>query len=50
MREERRWPVKKPQEPSAGDGACETLAQLRLEERRAEKVLEKQRRAKERGR
>lgn len=47
MREERRWPVKKPQQPSVGDGACETLAQLRLEERRAEKVREKQRQAKE---
>ncbi|XP_059685675.1 coiled-coil domain-containing protein 15 isoform X2 [Gavia stellata] len=35
------------QEPSLGEGACETLARLKLEERRVEKVKEKQQRNKE---
>ncbi|XP_074417365.1 coiled-coil domain-containing protein 15 isoform X2 [Larus michahellis] len=35
------------QEPSLGEGACETLAQLKLEERRAEKVKDKRQRNKE---
>ncbi|KAK4809413.1 hypothetical protein QYF61_009668 [Mycteria americana] len=35
------------QEPSPGEGACETLAQLRLEERRVKKIKENQQRNKE---
>ncbi|KAM6334657.1 coiled-coil domain-containing protein 15 [Alca torda] len=35
------------QEPSLGEGACETLAQLKLEERRVEKVKDKRQRDKE---
>lgn len=35
------------QEPARGEGACETLAQLKLEERRGKKVKENQQRNKE---
>ncbi|XP_075029230.1 coiled-coil domain-containing protein 15 [Calonectris borealis] len=45
--EQRMQEMAEQQEPSPGEGACETLAQLKLEERRVKKVKEKQQRNKE---
>ncbi|XP_069644405.1 coiled-coil domain-containing protein 15 isoform X4 [Haliaeetus albicilla] len=47
VEEQRMQEMAEQQEPSPGEGACETLAQLKLEERRAKKVKEKQQRNKE---
>ncbi|XP_074891096.1 coiled-coil domain-containing protein 15 isoform X3 [Buteo buteo] len=47
VEEQRMQETAKQQEPSPGEGACETLAQLKLEERRMKKVKEKQQRNKE---
>ncbi|XP_009582494.1 PREDICTED: coiled-coil domain-containing protein 15, partial [Fulmarus glacialis] len=45
--EQRMQEMAEQQEPSPGEGACETLAQLKLEERKVKKVKEKQQRNKE---
>ncbi|XP_052642209.1 coiled-coil domain-containing protein 15 isoform X1 [Harpia harpyja] len=47
VEEQRMQETAEQQEPSPGEGACETLAQLKLEERRAKKVKEKQQRNKD---
>ncbi|XP_009704114.1 PREDICTED: coiled-coil domain-containing protein 15, partial [Cariama cristata] len=45
--EQRMQEMAEQQKPSLGEGACETLAQLKLEEGRAKKIKEKQQRNKE---
>ncbi|XP_074972304.1 coiled-coil domain-containing protein 15 isoform X1 [Phalacrocorax aristotelis] len=45
--EQRMQEAAEQQEPSLGEGTCETLAQLKLQERRAENIKEKQQRNKE---
>ncbi|XP_075579467.1 coiled-coil domain-containing protein 15 [Pelecanus crispus] len=47
VEEQRMRMMAEQQEPSPGEGACETLAQLKLEERKVKKVKEKQQRNKE---
>lgn len=47
VEEQRLQETAEQREPSPGEGACETLAQLKLEERRVKKVKEKQQRNKE---
>ncbi|XP_053943078.1 coiled-coil domain-containing protein 15 isoform X2 [Cuculus canorus] len=47
VEEQRMQEMAKQPEPTPGEGACETLSQLKLEERRGKKAKEKQKRNKE---